>query len=114
MSVPLLDLFTHKQIRYHYRVESLLPREEILRSSLRFTWEYRNPAYYESSPEPAATMPVVVLSDASDGPLPAGLAGKLDGYRLSRSFQRNEGVFKYTAGVRIYQPDDVLPARTPE
>jgi len=104
ISVPLLDLFTHKQIRYHYRDESLLPREEILRSSLRFTWEYRNPAYYESSPEPPETMPVVVLSNASDGPLPTGLARKLDGFRLARSFQVNEDVFKYTVGVRIYQP----------
>jgi hypothetical protein len=114
ISVPLLDLFTHKQIRYRYRVESLLPREEILRSSLRFTWEYRNPAYYESSPEPSANMPVIVLSDASDGLLPTVLAGKLNGYRLSRSFQRNESVFRYTVGVRIYQPENVLPARTPE
>jgi hypothetical protein len=114
ISVPLLDLFTHKQIRYQYRDGSLLPREEILRSSLRFTWEYRNPAYYESSPEPSATMPVVVLTSASEGPLPTGLARKLDGFRLARSFQVNEDVFTYTVGVRIYQPSKVLPTRTQE
>lgn len=114
VSVPLLDLFTHKQIGYHYRYESLLPPEEVLRSSLRFTWEYRNPAYYESSPEPAGTMPVVVLSNASNGPFTAALAKKLDGYRLSRSFQVNEDVFKYTVGVSIYQPSRVLPVRTRE
>jgi hypothetical protein len=114
VAVPLLDLFTNKQIRYQYRDESLLPREEVLRSSLRFTWEYRNPAYYESSPDPASTMPIVVLSNASDGSIPSGLARKLDGYRLSRSFQVNEDVFKYTVGVRIYQPSKDIPARTYE
>jgi hypothetical protein len=104
VSVPLLDLFTHKMIRYHYRDVSLLPREEVLQSSLRFTWEYQNPAYYEFSPEPAAAMPVVVLSKASNVAVPPWLAGKLEGYRLSRSFQVHEDVFKYTVGVRIYQP----------
>jgi hypothetical protein len=49
-------------------------------------------------------MPVVVLSNASDGPLPTVLARKLDDFRLARSFQVNEDVFKYTVGVRIYQP----------
>jgi len=114
VSVPLLDLFTDKQISYHYRGESLLPREEVLRSSLRFTWEYRNPAYYGSSPEPAAAMPMVVLSNASDDTLPLWLARKLDGYRLSGSFQVNEGVFEYTAGVRIYHPSNIRPVRTHE
>jgi 4-amino-4-deoxy-L-arabinose transferase-like glycosyltransferase len=113
VSVPLLDLFTRKQIRYHDRDGSFLPREEILRSSLRFTWEYRNPAYYESSPEPAAAIPVVVLSSASDGSVPAGLARKLDGYRLSRSFQVNENVFKYTVGVRIYLPSNPGASASP-
>ena len=114
VSVPLLDLFTHKQIRYHYRNEPLLPLEEILRSSLRFTWEYRNPAYYESSPKSKAAMPVVVMSNASDSTLPLWLAGKLDGYRLSRSFQVNEDVFVYTVGVRIYQPSKAHPIQTYE
>lgn len=104
VSVPLLDLFTHTQIQYHYLHESPLPPEEILRSSLRFTWEYRNPAYYGSTSERAATMPVIVLSNASDGSFPTVLAKKLDGYRLSRSFQVNEDVFEYTVGVSIYLP----------
>jgi hypothetical protein len=114
VSVPLLDLFTNKQIRYHYRYESLLPPDEVQRSSLRFTWEYRNPAYYESCPGPASTSPIVVLSNASDGSIPTALARKLEDYRLSRSFQVNEGVFKYTVGVRIYQPMNSTPDRTHE
>ena len=108
VSVPLLDLFTHKQIRYHYRNESLLPPEEVLRSSLRFTWEYCNPAYYEPAPGTEAKVPVVVLSNASDDALPAGLTG----YRLARSFRENEDVFKYSVGVRIYLPSITRPDRT--
>ena len=112
VAVPLLDLYTGKQIRYHYRSEALLSRDAVLRSSLRFTWEYRNPSYYGPDPEGAAAMPVVVLSDASGGPLPAALAGKLDGYRSTRSFLANEQVFKFTIGVRVYQPANRLPGRT--
>ena len=103
VAVPLLDLYTDKQILYHYREEVLLPREEVLRSSLRFTWEYRNPPYYGSGPDAAAAIPVVVLSDASDGPLPAGLVRQLNGRRSTSAFLKNERVFRYTVGVRVYQ-----------
>lgn len=103
VSVPLLDLYTDKQLRYHYRPASSPTNQETERSSLRFTWEYRNPAYYAAPPAAAAGVPIVVLSDVTDDSLPEQLHRRLAGYRLSQSFRTHEGIFRYHTGVRIYQ-----------
>jgi len=102
VAVPLLDLFTNKQIQYHYRPEGFPSREEIERSSVRFTWEYLNPAYYCAKPD-ALNVPVIVISDASNDPLPKLVAQRLEDYRLSEAFNTSEGIFQYKVSVRIYQ-----------
>ena len=101
----LLDLFTDKQIQYHYTPGGFPPREEIERSPLRFTWEYRNPAYYIVKPDALLNVPVIAILDASDDPLPTPVARRLEGYRLSKAFNIREGIFRYSVGVRIYQQD---------
>lgn len=111
VDVPLLDLFTSKRIQYHCQYEDFPPREVIERSSLRFTWEYRNPAYYSASLTAAGDVPVVILSDATNLSLPGPVSRRLEGYRLSESFRMNEGIFRYTVGIRIYQ--SILPAAKP-
>jgi 4-amino-4-deoxy-L-arabinose transferase-like glycosyltransferase len=103
VSVPLLDLFTNKRIRYVYRPESFPPRDEIERSSLRFTWDYRNPAYYSDSLDAPAPDTIVVISDAADISLPEPLARRLEGYSLSKTLSASEGAFRYSVGVRIYR-----------
>ncbi len=108
VAVPLLDLFTDRHIQYLYRQESSLPREEVERSSLRFTWEYRNPAYYSTGP-PRANVPVVVISEVSTGPLPQPVAQRLEGYQLSKTFNVSERIFQYGIGIRIYQQTPSLP-----
>jgi 4-amino-4-deoxy-L-arabinose transferase-like glycosyltransferase len=109
VAVPLLDLYTVKQIRYHYQPGGLPTREQIERSSLRFTWEYRNPSYY-AKPTEILDAPVVVISDASEHPLPKAVLHRLKDYRLVKSFTRNEKIFQYTVGVRIYQKSPSGPA----
>jgi hypothetical protein len=103
VAVPLLDLFTDKRIGYHYRFEGSPAPGEIERSTLRFTWEYRNPAYYSAETRSLADAPVVVISDASNSPLPGPVAQRIKSRRLFKSFITNEGIFRYTVGVRIYQ-----------
>ncbi len=105
VAVPLLDLFTNKQVHYDYRPEGFPPREEIERSPLRFTWEYHNPAYYLVKSDANLNIPVIVISDATNDPLPKPVAQMLEGYRLSKSFNMGEEIFRYSVGVRIYQKD---------
>jgi hypothetical protein len=111
VSVPLLDLFTDKRIRYRERGNVTPRRDEIGRSSLRFTWEFRNPAYYAVSNAPAQDIPVVVLSNVSQGSLPQDVAARLDGYQLTRSYQMTEDLFRYNVGVRVYLKSRSLPER---
>jgi len=105
VSVPMLDLFTSKRIRYQYKYgpASFPPREDIERSSLRFTWEYRNPAYYENA-LPGAERPVlVVIADTSDNAMPASVERNGNHYDKARHFSINEAVFKHSVGIGIYQ-----------
>ena len=111
VGVPLLDLFTNKRIQYFYRQGAFPPHEEIESSPLRFTWEYRNPAYYSAPVARAGDAPIVILSDASNSPLTDPVSRRLEGYRLSKSFNVNEGIFRYTVGVRVYQ--SILSVVTP-
>ncbi len=102
VSVPLLDLFTAKQVRYHYRPDAVLPQEDVEHSSLRFTWEYRNPAYYENA-NGADCLPVVILSAGKN--LPQPLLSRLTGFRLIKAFSADDNIFQYRLGVSIYQKD---------
>jgi hypothetical protein len=104
ISVPLLDLFTNKRIRYRYEPGPLPSHGEIERSSLRFTWEYRNPAYYEDAPPHAERSVLVVIADASDGAMPGTLERNGNHYEQVRLFSINEEIFKHTVGIGIYQP----------
>lgn len=102
VAVPLLDLFTDKHIVYHYVPDSFPAREEVERSSLRFTWEYRNPAYYSEERGALGAAPIVVISGASNGPLPITVSQRIEGRRLAEEFIADENIFQYTVGVRIY------------
>lgn len=106
VSVPILDLHTAKLLRYTYSPIGLPSREEIERSSLRFTWEYKNPAYYDLQYDAGKDIPVIVLiSDVKECAQAGPVVQRLQRYRLMASFCENEGVFQYTAGVRIFQKE---------
>jgi len=109
VAVPLLDLYTNKQIRYYYQPQGFPPREEIEQSSLRFTWAFRNPAYYIGKPDAFLNVPIVIISDAPYEPLPKPVAQRLEGYRLSESFNTSEKIFRYNVGVGIYQKTSPSP-----
>lgn len=102
VAVPLLDLFTRKQIVYRY--EPAFPeREEAKKSPLRFTWEYKNPSYYSGECR-KESIPVAVISGGPYETLPRDIAERIKGYRLSREFDVYEGVFGYRSMVTVYEP----------
>lgn len=103
VSLPLLDLFTSKRIRYRYLSEAYPPPDEVEKSPLRFTWAYKNPAYYRSEHDATCNMPVIVLSDVSPGRLPQAIARKLEGYRLLKEFTTSERVFQHSITVSLYE-----------
>ncbi|HYA32284.1 MAG TPA: hypothetical protein VED67_05940, partial [Thermodesulfovibrionales bacterium] len=102
VAVPLLDLFTRKQIVYRY--DPAFPEEEEAKNSpLRFTWEYKNPSYYSGGYR-EENIPVAVISGGPYETLPEDIGERIKGYRLSREFDVYEGIFAYRSMVTVYEP----------
>ena len=109
VSVPLLDLFTTR--RLVYRPDAVAPPGEAGdRSPLRFTWDYRSPAYYSARPgAPDGAAALVLILGRSDQPLPEAIERRISGYRLARAFQRSDEWFQYRTLVRIYRAPEGMP-----
>jgi 4-amino-4-deoxy-L-arabinose transferase-like glycosyltransferase len=104
VSVPELDLFTDKNIHYKYENPfsgTALP-QDLLVSPFRFTWEFRNPPYYESR-APAGSA-VVVIATAPRAPLPPLIREKIAGLREAARFQRTSVIFRFQTFVTVYLP----------
>jgi hypothetical protein len=100
VSVPLFDLYTDKRICYKYR-PAFFPEPDVVRkSALRFTWEYRNPAYYKDAPSKGS--PVVIIDNERGGALPEEIRQKTSGLRRTRVFNTSEGIFGYQTLVTVY------------
>lgn len=104
VSVPILDLFTRKNIIYKHNRESFLqPRETVEKSSLRFTWEYKNPVYYSADNYGDKDAAVVVISENPQDALPGDIRQRVAGYRLSAVFKISDDIFSYSPCVRVYR-----------
>jgi 4-amino-4-deoxy-L-arabinose transferase-like glycosyltransferase len=113
VSVPILDLFTTKQVVYSYEEPPPSYSRSAQHSSLRFTWEYRNPRYYAGDGA-AASAAVAVISGDMGEPLPAHVESRLSGLRLARVFAVDEGVFEHRTLVRVYRAAAVTSGPDPE
>jgi hypothetical protein len=104
VSVPILDLFTKKKIYYDYSPDFPPVIEEIEKSPLRFTWEYKNPGYYSYKNNKVfkESKAVVVISKDQDETLPPQIEQRIKGYRNSKVFKSHEGVFQYRPIARIF------------
>jgi len=105
VSVPILDLFTQKMLLYRYD-KNLLPRPvSVEKSSLRFTWEYRNPEYLLADTSTSTNrIPIVIISGDREPIIPAKIASRMESYRLAKAFMILDKVFKYQTMIRVYQP----------
>jgi hypothetical protein len=104
VSVPLLDLFTGKDISYNYK--DTRPPDGFRRSPLRFTWMYENPLYYRSDSRRDFTeeKPLVIITTVHRETLTQNVQERLRGYRKSETFNSTTGVFQYSPDVLIYEP----------
>ena len=103
ISVPVLDLYTNKNLSYQYDSKAVPPLEEIKESPLRFTWEYKNPEYYEHSITiDRENTAIVVISDGKDR-LPDYVKDKLKGFEQKVVFNTSTNIFRYDTIVTIYQ-----------
>ncbi len=114
VSVPLLDLVTHKPLAYRPDLVPLSPPAGIAISPLRFTWEYPLPQYYLAASNSEPRTAVAVILDGRSGVLPERVAQHLAQHCLSAEFMTSEQVFGYQTLVRVYQPAAGLKPRCPQ
>jgi asparagine N-glycosylation enzyme membrane subunit Stt3 len=105
VSVPILDLFTNKDIVYYHDADFAVPFEKIKESPLRFTWEYTNPEYYQGDYRIATDdSAVAVIANMNIKEFPDLIRRKIEGYKLAKVFEVSTGRFHYSPAVRIYLP----------
>ena len=103
ISVPLLDLFTDKSISYSMKTDLARFGERVEKSSLRFTWAYKNPAYYgKGDTDRRGPVGLVVISSTPGQSLPKELEKRTKAYAKSETFMTSSGVFRYQTLVTVY------------
>jgi hypothetical protein len=102
VAVPLLDLFARGSIRYQYEPGLFPPPEDIRTSALRFTWEFKAPAYYSVDPAAMQRTAIVVISGEPARSVPPAVARRLRDYRVSRRFETPRDPFRYKTIVDVY------------
>lgn len=102
VSVPILDLFTSKRLVLRNDLVAAPAAQVLNKSSLRFTWEYRNPPYYAAATDATAAGAVLVIASDPAQLLPTSIGQRLQAYRLSREFVVQENIFGYRTLVQVY------------
>jgi hypothetical protein len=102
VAVPLLDLFTSGGIRYQYEAGLFPPPEDINTNALRFSWEFKAPAYYEADPALMQRTAIVVISGEPTRTVPPDLAQRIRGYSVFRRFETPRDPFRHKTIVDVY------------
>jgi len=104
VSVPLLDLYTKKQILYQYDPEFFPPPKDVARAALRFTWEFKDPKYYQGENAQENDATILAIWGEADGwrTPPESFKKRIEGYRLLRRFDAASDPFQFKTIVEIY------------
>jgi hypothetical protein len=102
VDVPILDLFTRKNILYNYEPEQQPSSEEVAVSPLRFTWEYKNPVYYRYNPAQLSGSAVVVIAGEAGKSLPDKLQQRTKHFHFSKEFTVSDDMFMHQTLVTVY------------
>jgi uncharacterized membrane protein YidH (DUF202 family) len=102
VAVPLLDLFTSGSIQYQYEAGLFPPPEDIETSALRFTWEFKDPAYYSADPAAMQRTAIVVISGELTSTVPPEIAQRVRDFRVFRRFETPRDPFRYKTIVDVY------------
>jgi len=101
VSVPLIDLYAKKDIRYRQYTHPLPPKG-FLESPLRFTWEYKTPEFYDPDRKVSEKEAVVVVFGQPDQTFPSQIEERIQNFRRAASFEETTGLFLYNTLVRVY------------
>lgn len=102
VSVPILDIFTSKKVRHEYMRSIPISQQEIESSSLRFTWEYKNPDYYSEINKKEDSAVVALIHGDKTPKLPAYVESKIKNYRRVKRFTVSDEMFRFQVFVSVY------------
>ena len=102
VSVPLLDLHTKKKIVYRYEEAEYPLPEDISTSALRFTWEYKNPLYYQESVKEYDKKAVLIITDRIERELPPAILLEIAGLSEKRTFAVSDNAFRHKTLVTVF------------
>jgi len=103
VAVPILDLFTAKDIVLAKARPGIARPVSIETSPVRFTWEAL-PARYPGAvvAGPSSTAAVVVISDGNDRPVPEPALKGIARHDPIKTFALSDRVFRYKTVVAVY------------
>jgi 4-amino-4-deoxy-L-arabinose transferase-like glycosyltransferase len=101
--VPILDLYTVKQIIYRQDPLAPPPRSVLATSPLRFSWEFDRPSYYGSDAPNAGDSAVVIASHPGQVP-PDPIKLDIGDMKFVDAFETSDSIFKFKALVYLYEP----------
>ena len=103
ISLPILDIYTSSDLRMLANEDNKTIDREIINSSpLRFTWEYRLPAYYEENDKEFKPEGLVIIGNAPDQILPLSLKILAQKFKHRKMFETTTGNFTYNTTVTVY------------
>lgn len=102
ISLPLLDLFTEKDIVYSDLNDVESPRS-ITRLPWRWTWAVTFPHYRTNPASETSNEIVVVIQSGRVQQAPPHIEQMLENYHLLQEFTSSSGAFRYKTLVYVYQ-----------
>jgi len=102
VAIPILDLYTDKEIYQNQTWNSEEGYRKAQNASLRFTWELTQPAYYRDKKYADLQLPVVVISSEPISSIPEQLTDKYPATRVIRKFTNSSRVFRYQTFVTVF------------
>ena len=104
VAIPLLDLYTKKEIVYGPTVRYRHDHSLIENSSLRFTWKLAASRFYRANNiDTAEKIPIVVIFGDARQKIPDRLKQRMAGYGPIREWSQTGKVFRYQTIVRVYE-----------
>jgi hypothetical protein len=107
LSIPALDYHTNKRIVYKQleRPGQRVVPENAHISPVKFSWDYKIPAYYAGVSGGHENNSALALVYSHSGQLNSSeLEITLSGYRLVKEFKSYSNIFKYKTLVNLYLP----------
>jgi 4-amino-4-deoxy-L-arabinose transferase-like glycosyltransferase len=100
--IPMLDIYTSKNLRYEEAPKSAEVLERAMTSPLRFTWEYPTPEFYSLGTNEKDADGLVVISDSQNQILPEAIENIILQYPVRKIFQQSSHIFQHQTFVTVY------------